>query len=210
MVMEEAVQEALLHQAPKFNARLGFIALCAAVSPLLGLLGTVTGMITTFKMVTLFGTSDPRFMAGGISEALITTQGGLYLAIPCLMFRGVLGAIADSAVQKLEAGAMSVVLVLVEHFQPASALVAPVAAVAQVPATAGVGAGDDTDFAAGADFVPVGETPFVGEDDDFTTDDFTGENPHDESTPPAPSGEKRLLHLSNLESVDSSEAEKGV
>lgn len=114
-VMEDAVQEALLHATPKYQARLGFIALCAAISPLMGLLGTVTGMITTFKMVTIFGTSDPRFMAGGISEALITTQGGLYLAIPCLMFRGALGAVAESALDRLEAGGMSVVLALLEH-----------------------------------------------------------------------------------------------
>lgn len=114
-VLEDAVQEALLHHAPLFQARLSFIALCAAISPLMGLLGTVTGMITTFKMVTLFGTSDPRFMAGGISEALITTQGGLYLAIPCLLFRGGLGAVAEGALGKLEAGAMSVVLALLNQ-----------------------------------------------------------------------------------------------
>ena len=111
-IMEDAVQEALLHQAPKFQARLPFIALCAAISPLIGLLGTVTGMILTFKMVTLFGTSDPRFMAGGISEALITTQGGLYVAIPALLSRGVLGSVADRAVGKLESGAMAIVLAL--------------------------------------------------------------------------------------------------
>ena len=114
-VIEDSVQEALLHNAPKFQSRLSFIALCAAVSPLVGLLGTVTGMITTFTSITLFGTSDPRTMAGGIGEALITTQGGLYVAIPCLLFRGVLGAAADSALGKLEAGAMSVVLALVEQ-----------------------------------------------------------------------------------------------
>jgi biopolymer transport protein ExbB len=113
-VMEDAIQESLLHHAPKFHARLSFIALCAAVSPLTGLLGTVTGMITTFKMITLFGTSDPRFMAGGISEALITTQAGLCIAIPCLLLRGVLGAAADRAVARLETGAMSVVLAILQ------------------------------------------------------------------------------------------------
>lgn len=116
-VMEDAVQEALLHEIPSFQKRLAFIALCAAVAPLMGLLGTVTGMITTFKMVTIFGTSDPRFMAGGISEALITTQGGLYLAIPCLLCRGVLGAVADSALGRLETGAMSSVLAILKHHE---------------------------------------------------------------------------------------------
>jgi len=117
-VMEDAVQEALLHAQPQFTARLSFIALCAAVAPLMGLLGTVTGMILTFNQVTIFGTSDPRFMAGGISVALITTQGGLYLAIPCLLARGVLGAFADSALGKLETGAMSVVLAILETRDP--------------------------------------------------------------------------------------------
>ncbi|MEM7263976.1 MAG: MotA/TolQ/ExbB proton channel family protein [Planctomycetota bacterium] len=114
-VMDDAVQEALLHETPSFQKRLAFVALCAAVAPLMGLLGTVTGMITTFKMVTIFGTSDPRFMAGGISEALITTQGGLYLAIPCLLCRGILGSMADGALGRLETGAMSAILVTLKH-----------------------------------------------------------------------------------------------
>jgi len=113
-VMEDAVQEALLHAQPQLTARLSFIALCAAVAPLIGLLGTVTGMILTFNQVTIFGTSDPRFMAGGISVALITTQGGLYLAIPCLLARGILGAFADRGLGKIETGAMSVVLTILE------------------------------------------------------------------------------------------------
>ncbi|MGQ9590485.1 MAG: MotA/TolQ/ExbB proton channel family protein [Planctomycetota bacterium] len=113
-LMEDAVQEALLYHAPAFQTRLGFLALCAAVAPLLGLFGTVTGMITTFKMVTLFGTSDPRFLAGGISEALITTETGLMIAIPSLLMRGVLGALAESALGKLEAGALSLVIELVK------------------------------------------------------------------------------------------------
>jgi biopolymer transport protein ExbB len=80
----------------------------------MGLFGTVTGMISTFKMVTLFGTSDPRFMAGGISEALITTETGLMIAIPSLLMRGILGALADSAIGRLEAGALSVVIEIVK------------------------------------------------------------------------------------------------
>jgi biopolymer transport protein ExbB len=113
-VMEDAVQEALLHHAPSFQTRLSFIALCSAVAPLLGLLGTVTGMITTFKMVTLFGTSDPRFLAGGISEALITTEAGLCIAIPTLLARGLLGAVAENALGKLESGALSAVIAILK------------------------------------------------------------------------------------------------
>ena len=118
-VMEDSVQEALLNESPKFQNRLSYIALAAAIAPLMGLLGTVTGMITTFKMVTIFGTSDPRLMAGGISEALITTQGGLYVAIPCLLFRGILGAVAEGAIARLETGAMSVVLAILEQQEQA-------------------------------------------------------------------------------------------
>ena len=117
-VMEDAVQESLLHVQPQLTTRLSFIALCAAVAPLMGLLGTVTGMIETFTQVTIFGTSDPRNMAGGISVALITTQAGLYLAIPCLLARGILGSFADSALGKIETGAMSVVLTILEARDP--------------------------------------------------------------------------------------------
>ena len=63
----------------------------AAIAPLLGLLGTVTGMINTFKVITVHGTGDPRLMAGGISEALITTQLGLAVAIPIMMMAAFLG-----------------------------------------------------------------------------------------------------------------------
>ena len=78
-----------LHMRPKLSRRIGFIATLAAVAPLLGLLGTVSGMITTFDVIALFGTGNARAMAGGISESLITTQSGLTVAIPG-MFMGVL------------------------------------------------------------------------------------------------------------------------
>ena len=66
----------------RLNRGLPMLAIFAAVSPLLGLLGTVTGMIETFQVITLFGAGDPRLMSGGISQALITTQLGLAVAIP--------------------------------------------------------------------------------------------------------------------------------
>jgi len=78
-----------LHKRPHLTRRIGLIATLAAVAPLLGLLGTVSGMITTFDVITLFGTGNARAMAGGISESLITTQSGLSVAIPG-MFMGVL------------------------------------------------------------------------------------------------------------------------
>ena len=96
--------------APIYRSRLAMIALCAAVAPLMGLLGTVTGMIGTFQNLVIFGASDPRNLAGGISEALITTQGGLYVAIPSLLMRGILGSIAEKSVGKIESGAMSALI----------------------------------------------------------------------------------------------------
>lgn len=81
---EVAIEEAMLKEAPAIERYTGLIKLLAAISPLLGLLGTVTGMIVTFQTITLFGTSDPKLMAGGISTALVTTVLGLSVAIPLL------------------------------------------------------------------------------------------------------------------------------
>ena len=81
---EIALQEAMIKEAPAIEHYNGLIKLLAAVTPLLGLLGTVIGMIITFQTITLFGTSDPKLMAGGISTALVTTVLGLSMAIPLL------------------------------------------------------------------------------------------------------------------------------
>jgi biopolymer transport protein ExbB len=78
------IEEAILKEVPRFEKYNALIKLLAAVSPLLGLLGTVTGMIITFQAITLFGTSDPKLMAGGISTALVTTVLGISVAIPLL------------------------------------------------------------------------------------------------------------------------------
>lgn len=81
---EIALEEAMLKEVPVIERYNGLIKLLAAVAPLLGLLGTVIGMIITFQTITLFGTSDPKLMAGGISTALVTTVLGLSVAIPLL------------------------------------------------------------------------------------------------------------------------------
>lgn len=78
------------------------IAVLAAVSPLFGLLGTVTGMITTFDVITFFGTGNAKAMAGGISKALITTQSGLLVAIPGLFMSAFLIRRADSLENRLD------------------------------------------------------------------------------------------------------------
>ena len=84
-VMENAVEESILKELPRLERFLTTLSVLAAIAPLLGLLGTVTGMIHTFQGITVFGTSDPRMMSGGISEALITTQLGLSVAIPVMI-----------------------------------------------------------------------------------------------------------------------------
>jgi biopolymer transport protein ExbB len=75
----------VLAEVPRINKHLPLLKIIAAVAPLMGLLGTVTGMIVTFQAITLFGAGDPRLMAGGISQALITTVLGLCVAIPMLL-----------------------------------------------------------------------------------------------------------------------------
>ncbi len=82
---EDRVHEAISEEVPKLNWGLNMLRVLAAVAPLLGLLGTVTGMIQTFQAITLFGTGDPRMMAGGISQALVTTALGLSAAVPILL-----------------------------------------------------------------------------------------------------------------------------
>jgi len=83
--VEELMYERLLAQAPEIEKYLAALAVGASAAPLLGLLGTVTGMIHTFRLITVFGTGNPRVLASGIAEALITTEYGLAIAIPALL-----------------------------------------------------------------------------------------------------------------------------
>ena len=107
--LEDAVQEALLDEAPSIERFGTAITVIAAVAPLLGLLGTVTGMIATFDVITEFGTGDPRMLSGGISEALITTQLGLIVAIPSLLLGNLLAARADALLSDIEQAALRVI-----------------------------------------------------------------------------------------------------
>ncbi|MCD6526157.1 MAG: MotA/TolQ/ExbB proton channel family protein [Desulfuromonas sp.] len=95
------VDEALLTVAARLERGLTLIGVLAAIAPLLGLLGTVVGMITTFDSIALFGTGNARAMAGGISEALVTTQTGLLIAIPGLYMRNFLQRRAENLKQRL-------------------------------------------------------------------------------------------------------------
>ena len=95
------LDEQLAEESSILNRGLPTVAVLAAVSPLLGLLGTVTGMIETFQSITLFGTGDPKLMSGGISQALITTQLGLAVAIPLVLFHSLLVGRANRLVERL-------------------------------------------------------------------------------------------------------------
>jgi biopolymer transport protein ExbB len=82
---EKAIREILVEETPELDKNLSTLAVLAGAAPLLGLLGTVTGMIEVFNVITQYGTGDPKLLAGGISEALVTTQVGLVVAIPILL-----------------------------------------------------------------------------------------------------------------------------
>jgi biopolymer transport protein ExbB len=105
--LEEIMHEAILIELPRLERHLVFLSLGAVVSPLLGLLGTVTGMIHTFNLIEIFGTVDPRLLSGGISEALITTMAGLSVAIPLVLLHALLSRRVRTITDGLEKGAIS-------------------------------------------------------------------------------------------------------
>jgi len=100
--MELKLGEAILRETPKLNAMLPLLKIIAVVAPLLGLLGTVTGMIVTFQAITLYGAGDPKLMAGGISTALVTTVLGLTVAIPMVFLHTLVSSRAKRLTQILQ------------------------------------------------------------------------------------------------------------
>ncbi len=100
--LELKLDEAILREVPKLEAGNTLIKTLGAVAPLMGLLGTVTGMIKTFQSIQLFGTGDPKLMAGGISTALVTTVLGLCAAIPLLLLHSLVAGRSKAMVQVLE------------------------------------------------------------------------------------------------------------
>jgi biopolymer transport protein ExbB len=100
--LELKMEETILHETARLERFLWLVKVVSAVTPLMGLLGTVTGMIRTFQIITLFGTGDPKLMAGGISEALVTTMLGLVAAIPLVLLHSWLSSISKSVVDVLE------------------------------------------------------------------------------------------------------------
>jgi biopolymer transport protein ExbB len=106
--LDDVMAEAMLQEQPTLERFSSAILMIAAVSPLLGLLGTVTGMIATFDVITEFGTGNPKLMSGGISEALVTTELGLIAAIPALLLGSLLSGWADNIRDGLDKGALRI------------------------------------------------------------------------------------------------------
>ena len=107
--LELKLGEAILKEVPPLQRGILIIKVISVVAPLLGLLGTVTGMINTFQAITLFGTGDPTRMAGGISQALVTTQLGLYVAVPTVLLHTVVSGRSRGIIQILQEQAAGIV-----------------------------------------------------------------------------------------------------
>ncbi|MBC8206778.1 MAG: MotA/TolQ/ExbB proton channel family protein [Kiritimatiellales bacterium] len=108
-LVEEIMYEKILAAKLKLQSFLPFVAISASSAPLLGLLGTVTGIINTFKLITIFGSGDVKTLSGGISEALITTEFGLIVAIPSLLFHAFLSRKARGMLDQMEKAAVSLI-----------------------------------------------------------------------------------------------------
>lgn len=107
--IEDIVTEAMLNESTALDRFGSFIMVIAAVAPLLGLLGTVSGMIATFDIITEHGTGDPKLLSGGISEALVTTMFGLIVAIPLLLLGNLLSSWANGIKASMEGAALHIV-----------------------------------------------------------------------------------------------------
>jgi biopolymer transport protein ExbB len=112
--LELKLHEAVLKERPEIESGLNLLKIISMVAPLLGLLGTVTGMIITFQMITLFGAGDPKAMAGGISQALITTVLGLVVAIPTVLMHTLVNGKAQRILHVLEERSAGIVAGSVE------------------------------------------------------------------------------------------------
>jgi biopolymer transport protein ExbB len=107
--LELKLGEAILLETPALERFLTLLKIIATVAPLGGLLGTVTGMITVFQAITLFGTGDPQIMAGGISGALVTTVLGIVVAIPTILFHTIVKSRSDQVIHILEEQATGII-----------------------------------------------------------------------------------------------------
>ncbi len=119
--LELKLSEAVFKETPALNRALLFIKIIAVVAPLMGLLGTVTGMIQTFQAITLYGTGDPKLMAGGISQALVTTVLGLTVAIPMVLLHTLVSGRSKRIVQVLQEQSAGIIAKHAEKHGGASA-----------------------------------------------------------------------------------------
>lgn len=113
--LDEVAARGVLREMPRLERLLPLLRTIAAVAPLLGLLGTVTGMIATFDVITEYGTGDPKRLSGGISQALVTTELGLAVAIPTLLLHTLLSRWADRILARLQTDSMVVIHDLACH-----------------------------------------------------------------------------------------------
>ncbi len=113
--LELKIDEAIMRETAPLESGLGLIKVLYVVAPLMGLLGTVVGMIETFQMITLFGTGNAQMMAGGISMALVTTVEGLLVAIPLTIIHSMLASKSRSLIQVLEEQAAGIIARLAEE-----------------------------------------------------------------------------------------------
>jgi biopolymer transport protein ExbB len=120
-VVELRISEAVLREVPKLERFQPFLKLAVAAGPLLGLIGTVVGMILTFQSITESGSSDPKLMAAGISQAMIATVLGLGIAIPLLFLNAWLASISKSIVQVLDEQSAGLLAERLELLQSAEA-----------------------------------------------------------------------------------------
>jgi len=115
--LELKLDEAILKEIPTLESFLTMIKVISAISPLMGLLGTVTGMINTFQSMTLFGTGDPKLMAGGISQALVTTVLGIVVALPTLFLHSIVSGWSKDIIHTLEEQSAGIIAVHAEQGQ---------------------------------------------------------------------------------------------
>ncbi|MEA1953690.1 MAG: MotA/TolQ/ExbB proton channel family protein [Campylobacterota bacterium] len=113
--VEDIIMENILNESSQIDRFGSFVLVIAAVAPLMGLLGTVTGMIETFDVITEFGTGDPKLLSGGISAALVTTMLGLIVAIPLLLLGNLLSGWAQSIKDSMEQSALHIVNLYEKH-----------------------------------------------------------------------------------------------
>lgn len=114
-IVESRLDEAILKELPRITSGESVIKLFAAIAPLLGLLGTVVGMIATFQAITLFGTGDPKLMAGGISQALVTTMLGLIVAVPLLFAHSIVRSRSKKIIEILSQQSAGMIARRMEH-----------------------------------------------------------------------------------------------